>query len=315
MVYTIVVYFPLALMVVFTRADSISCFGSCNYLFEDILHFFELSTDCCDAGYFPPFSVAMQQLQCLVSCPEHLNIHAPSWKGGCMFRLFLGFLWKRLCHRYSVLHPNAWNNGFMEMFWILQRGCTKLLVCELCFLQWLVIFNGCSVVQHMDPRVRFFNSIRWQNQLYKWCWGVYETRSTLSQPPPTMCVPNDAGYFRSGPRCWRHTWLAMYSACTLLNTGAVCGQIFMRCWKGRFFRPSWTVFSWGSVISGERDGEAAARSLQRRIGGTRCQCALNTSCVDHGTLMSTLWDLFSWRCSPRTDFCFSETFVTLCLVL
>lgn len=72
-----------------------------------------------------------------------------------MFRLFLGFLRKRLRHRYSVLHPNAWNNGFMEMFWILQRGFTKFLVCELCFLQWLVIFNGCSVAQHMDPVCRF----------------------------------------------------------------------------------------------------------------------------------------------------------------
>lgn len=101
----------------------------------------------------------------------------------------------------------------------------------------------------------------------------------------------------------------------LLNTGAVCGQIFMRCWKGRFFRTSWTVLSWGSVISGERDGEAAARSLQRRIGGKRCQCALNTSCFDHGALMSTLWDLFSWQCLLWTNFCFTKTFVTLSLAL
>lgn len=104
--------------------------------------------------------------------------------------------------------------------------------------------------------------------------------------------------------------------CILVNTGAVCGQIFMRCWKKRFFRTSWTIFSWGSVISGERDGAAAARSLQWRTGRMSCcQCALNTSCVDHGALMSTLWDLFSWQCSLWTNFCFTKTFVTLSLVL
>lgn len=139
--------------------------------------------------------------------------------------------------------------------------------------------------------------------------------SKVSQPPPTMCVPTERSYFGSGPRCWWHTRSVVCSVCMLLNTGAVCGQIFMRCWEGRFFRTSWTVFSWGSVISGERDGEAAARSLQRRIGGTRCQCALNTSCVDHGALMSTLWDLFSWQCSLCTNFCFTKTFVALSLVL
>lgn len=41
------------------------------------------------------------------------------------------------------------------MFWILQRGFTKLLVCELCFLQWLVIFNGCSAALHMFPLCGF----------------------------------------------------------------------------------------------------------------------------------------------------------------
>lgn len=115
-------------------------------------------------------------------------------------------------------------------------------------------------------------------------------------------------YFWSGTRRRWHPLMAMSSVCMLLNTGAVCGQIFMRRWKGRFFRASWTAFSWVSVISGGRDGEAAARSLQRRIGGTRCQCALNTSCVDHGALMSTLWDLSSWRYSLQTNFCLSYTF-------
>lgn len=163
-----------------------------------------------------------------------------------------------------------------------------------------------GAAQHMEPLCGFYLHLLTEPTVQVTLMGLWSFHTTMCSKWRRLS--------RSGPRRRRHTWLAMGSACTLLNTGAVCGQIFMRRWKGRFFRPSWTVFSWGSVISGERDGEAAARSLQRRIGGTRCQCALNTSCVDHGTLMSTLWDLFSWRCSPWTDFCFTETFVTLRLV-
>lgn len=138
---------------------------------------------------------------------------------------------------------------------------------------------------------------------------VYEAWSKLPPPPPSMIVQTERSYLRSAPL------LSGQYVCVLLNTGAVCGQIFTRCWKGRFFRPPWAVFSWGSVISRNREGEAAVRSLQRRIGETRCQCALNTSCVDHGALMSTLWNLFSWHCSRSTNFCFTKTFVTLSLVL
>lgn len=75
---------------------------------------------------------------------------------------------------------------------------------------------------------------------------VYEAWLKLPQPPPSMIVQTERSYLRSGPL------LSGQYVCVLLNTGAVCGRIFTRCWKGRFFRPPWAVFTWGSVISRER---------------------------------------------------------------
>lgn len=114
----------------------------------------------------------------------------------------------------------------LEMFWILQRGFTELLVCE---LQWLVIFNGCSVAQHMDPVCRFLTP-------------------SVNR---TDCTSDADGFMKPDQHFHSHLQLCMFqmtlvivglvhaadgicgwpmcSACTLLNTGAVCGQIFMRC--------------------------------------------------------------------------------------
>lgn len=79
------------------------------------------------------------------------------------------------------------------------------------FLQWLVIFNGCSVARHMDPVCGFLTPSVNRTNCTSDADGFMKPDQRFHSHLQ-LCVPNDAGYFRSGPRCWRHTWLAMRSA-------------------------------------------------------------------------------------------------------